>query len=445
MSVKAIINRIITKRGLRRVTRVWAYPLLTRRVKKGISRIGESTYAVGKRSFKSVTYIRSDFWLKECTPNGAVAHTEGVVDAMEELGLQVSVVSTYPMPFLKSIKDKRVCSPVGWYTGISELEEVEYNGQLYEYLNHAFPNPDFVYQRYGRNNYAGLKYARNCSVPFILEYNGSEVWMSRNWGRPLRYERLSEIIESFVLRNADLVVGNADAFRKELVGRGVNPNRILIIPNGVDPDRFSPHIAGTQVRDRLFVKNTDVLVSFVGSFGPWHGAEVLAQSIKQTVSNNQSIKFMFVGTGERLSRVKEIVADDGVEDYALFTGFVSRDDIASYLAASDILVSPQVPNPDGTPFFGSPTKLFEYMAMGKAIVASRLDQMKRILVDGEDAVLFHPGDPHCLSEAILLLACNKELRDMLGWNAREKVVNQFSWNRHVQLILDKMNSVCGDE
>ena len=441
MSVKAIINRIITKRGLRKITRLWAYPLLVRRVKLDFSRIAKTTFAKRRDSFHAVTYIRSDFWLKECTPNGAVAHTEGVVNALVKSGKQVDVVSTYPMPFLESVKDKKVCYPDGWFTGISELEEVEYNGPLYAYLNQAFPNPDLVYQRYGRNNYAGLQYARSRSVPFILEYNGSEVWMSRNWGHPLRYERLSEMIESFVLRNADLVVGNAEAFRQELEGRGVDPKRIIIIPNGVDSERFSPSIDGTRVRDRLLVKDTDVLVSFVGSFGPWHGAEVLAQSIKETVSHNKNLKFMFVGTGERLSRVKEVVTDDGVNDYALFTGFVSRGDIASYLAASDILVSPQVPNPDGTPFFGSPTKLFEYMAMGKAIVASRLDQLGKILKDGEDALLFEPGDPHELAETVLTLAENSDLRNRLGRNAREKVIKEFSWDSHVGKIIEKISEL----
>lgn len=442
MSLKSIINGIITKRGIRRITRIWAYPLLVRKVKKDFSKIAKTAFAKGERSFRSVTYIRSDFWLKDYTPNGAVAHTEGVVNAMVASGFHVSVISTHPMPFIKSTKEKIVCSPAGLFTGMSELEEVEYNGPLFSFLNQTFPNPDFVYQRYGRNNYAGLKYARSCGVPFVLEYNGSEVWMSRNWGHPLRYERLSEMIESFVLRNADLVVGNAEAFKKELEERGVNSNRILIIPNGVDPDRFSPTIIdGTPVRDQLHVKDSEVLVSFVGTFGPWHGAEVLAKSIKETISQNRNIKYMFVGTGERMSCVKGIVSDDDVVDNTIFTGFVSRDMVGSYMAASDILVSPQVPNPDGTPFFGSPTKLFEYMAMGKAIVASRLDQMGRILKDGEDAVLFHPGDPHSLSMAIISLASNKGLRDMLGQNARVKVINQFSWDRHIQLIMEKVYSV----
>ena len=441
MNIKAIVNRIITGRGIRKITRLWAYPLISRKIQKQLAAIEKYECEHYGRRFQRVSYLRSDFWLKECTPNGAVAHTEGIVDALSMLGYQVDVVSPYPMPFLKTYNTKQICIPDGWLTGISELEEMEYNDQFLSFLKRTLPNPDLVYQRYGRNIYAGLAYARSCGVPFILEYNGSEVWMSRNWGHPLRYERLSGDIESFVLRNADLVVGNAEAFRQELEGKGVRAERILILPNGVNPDRFSPTIDGSLVRERYEVKESDVLVSFVGSFGPWHGAEVLAHSIKKVVSRNTNVKFMFVGEGERLTKVKEIISSNEVEEYSIFTGFVGRDQVSSFLAASDILVSPQVPNPDGTPFFGSPTKLFEYMAMGKTVIASRLDQLAVILEDSKDAVLFDPGNADSLADAILSLVDNKELRMSLGRTAREKVLNEFSWNSHVQSIMTSMTQL----
>jgi glycosyltransferase involved in cell wall biosynthesis len=114
--------------------------------------------------------------------------------------------------------------------------------------------------------------------------------------------------------------------------------------------------------------------------------------------------------------------------------------VSEYLGASDILVSPQVPNPDGTPFFGSPTKLFEYMAMGKAIIASDLEQIGKILSSGEDAFLFRAGDFRELSDMVLILASNPLLRSKLGASARKKVVDRYTWDRHVQLILDKLDS-----
>lgn len=438
-SFKSIVQPVIVAKGIRKITRQLATSIVFRRVRSDLSFIQAKPFSSeGAPTVKRVTYIRSDFWLKESSPNGAVAHTEGVVNSLVKQGYDVDVISTYPMSFIKQCHSFQTCTPNGWTTGISELEEMEYNRQLFGFLKRTDEKPDIVYQRYGRNNYAGLMYARYLGVPFVLEYNGSEIWMSKNWMRPLRYEPMTEEIESCVLTHADLVVGNAEAFRKELLSRGVEMDRILIIPNGVDPDRFTPSISGMEIRKRFGIKDQEIIVSFVGSFGPWHGAEILAKTISIVESQNPNVKYLFVGDGGRLDAVKEIVSDCGVSDKALFVGFVDRNLVSEYLAASDILVSPQVPNPDGTPFFGSPTKLFEYMSMGKAIIASDLDQIGSILTSQENAILISPGNISQLADAILVLANDPVLRARLGNNARNAVVGKYSWDRHVQSILERI-------
>lgn len=439
LSFKAIFRPVIIARGIRKITRQIAAPIAFKRVRSDLSYIKEKPFSSdGAKAVKRVAYIRSDFWLKQSSPNGSVAHTEGVVNSLVKQGYDVDVISTYPMNFIRQCHSFQTCTPDGWTTGISELEEMEYNRQLFGFLKRTDEKPDIVYQRCGRNNYAGLMYARYLGVPFVLEYNGSEIWMSKNWMRPLRYESMTEGIESCVLTHADLVVGNAEAFRKELLSRGVEKNRILIIPNGVDPDRFIPSISGTEIRKKLGIKNQEIVVSFVGSFGPWHGAEILAKTIPVVTSRNPNVKYLFVGDGGRLDAVKDIVSDCRVSDKVLFVGFVDRNNVSEYLGASDILVSPQVPNPDGTPFFGSPTKLFEYMSMGKAIIASDLDQIGSLLTSQENAVLISPGNVSQLADAILALANDPVLRARLGSSARDAVVGNYSWDRHVQCIMEKI-------
>lgn len=441
-SFKSIVQPVIVAKGIKKITRQLATSIVFRRVRSDLSFIQAKPFSSeGAPTVKRVTYIRSDFWLKESSPNGAVAHTEGVVNSLVKQGYDVDVISTYPMSFIKQCHSFQTCTPDGWTTGISELEEMEYNQQLFDFLKRMEEKPDVVYQRYGRNNYAGLMYARYVGVPFVLEYNGSEIWMSKNWMRPLRYEPMTEEIESCVLTHADLVVGNADAFRKELLSRGVEGDRVLIVPNGVDPDRFTPSVSGREIREKLGIKDQEIVVSFVGSFGPWHGAEILARTIPAVTSQNPNVKYLFVGDGGRLNAVKDIVSDCGVSDKVLFVGFIDRNIVPEYLGASDILVSPQVPNPDGTPFFGSPTKLFEYMSMGKAIIASDLDQIGSILTSQENAILTSSGDVSQLADAILILANNPVLRARLGNNARNTVVGKYSWDRHVQCILEKIMSL----
>jgi len=139
-----------------------------------------------------------------------------------------------------------------------------------------------------------------------------------------------------------------------------------------------------------------------------------------------------------ISEVKKIIEEDKVNKYVSFTGIVPQKESPKYLAACDILASPHIPNSDGTPFFGSPTKLFEYMAMGKGIVASNLDQIGEVLKDGETAILVKPGDVEDLAKGIQNLIDNPKLRKSVGESARKEVVKYYTWDKHVERILEKL-------
>src|SRR5205814_9111632 len=140
--------------------------------------------------------------------------------------------------------------------------------------------------------------------------------------------------------------------------------------------------------------------------------------------------------------VRRIVEDGAVAHAVVFTGLVQQDEGPAHLAACDVLASPHVPNPDGTPFFGSPTKLFEYMAMGKAIVASELDQIGEVLDHEHDAWLVPPNDPAALAEGIRTLAADAGLRRRLGAAARERVLERHTWRQHTRRTLDRLQEVC---
>jgi glycosyltransferase involved in cell wall biosynthesis len=125
----------------------------------------------------------------------------------------------------------------------------------------------------------------------------------------------------------------------------------------------------------------------------------------------------------------------------IFTGAVAHERVAKLLDACDILVAPHVPLADGSEFFGSPTKIFEYMAMGKGIVASRLGQIGEVLVDGETALLVEPGDVGELAGAILKLVQSEDLRNRLGARAREVAEKEHTWTRNAQRVLDAYRSL----
>jgi glycosyltransferase involved in cell wall biosynthesis len=134
--------------------------------------------------------------------------------------------------------------------------------------------------------------------------------------------------------------------------------------------------------------------------------------------------------------MKNLLKAEEDEGRVIFTGAVGHEQVPALLDACDVLVSPHVPMVDGSEFFGSPTKIFEYMAMGKSIVASNLGQIGEVLTDGETALLVEPGDAKQMSASIMRLAKSPELRERLGETARRMAVERHTWTRNAQTVLE---------
>jgi len=295
-----------------------------------------------------------------------------------------------------------------------------------------------IYQRYARFSWAGVAASLRTKRPLFLEYNGSEVWVGRHWDRVdkldllARYERLN-------LKAAARIFVVSEVERRNLLDAGVDAAKIVVNPNGVDAEVFKPQIGGGTARHEIGVSPDEVLVGFVGTFGPWHGVEVLAKAITQMPRN--AIRFLLIGSGALRGRVEEILREGGSLERVIMKGAVAHDEVPRLLDACDVLVSPHVPLDAGAEFFGSPTKLFEYMAMGKAIVASRLGQIGEVLDHEQTALLVEPGSVEELKDAIARLSSSKELRESLGDGARRAAVERHTWKHNAQRVVDAYYSL----
>lgn len=208
----------------------------------------------------------------------------------------------------------------------------------------------------------------------------------------------------------------------------------------MDVDTFRPGVGGENVRREFGVPPDVPLVGFVGTFGPWHGVEVLAQAIAR-IPAEILIRFLLVGNGALRGRFESMLREAGATDRVLLLGAVDHQRVPSLLDACDLFVSPHVPLDAGAEFFGSPTKLFEYMAMGKGIVASRLGQIGDVLEDEKTALLVEPGSVEQLTQSIIRLTADKELRQRLGNAARDVAVSRYTWKHNVRRVLDEYASL----
>jgi glycosyltransferase involved in cell wall biosynthesis len=157
--------------------------------------------------------------------------------------------------------------------------------------------------------------------------------------------------------------------------------------------------------------------------------------------DDRKVRFLLVGAGRFRDEVERLVRAAGREDRVIFTGHLAHERVPPLLDACDILLSPHVPLEDGSEFFGSPTKLFEYMAMGKGIVASRLGQIGDVLTDEENGLVIEPGNARQLAEAILRLSESRELRERLGSAARKAAVERHTWEQNAQRVIDQYRAL----
>ncbi|MCL5020431.1 MAG: glycosyltransferase family 4 protein, partial [Bacteroidetes bacterium] len=247
--------------------------------------------------------------------------------------------------------------------------------------------PDIIYHRHSVFNFSSIVLARRFNIPVILEVNYSEVWAKKNWSR-LIFERLAVAFEKIAFKNADLIVVVSEIVKDEIMALGANEKKIVVNPNAADPEAFSPNVDGTATRESLGLNKPDkIVVGFIGTFTKWHGVEILMDAIKAICGLRKDIHFLLIGDGNLKSQLEMDVATSHLESNVLFTGLIPHSEAPKYLAACDILVSPHLGFEDGTRFFGSPTKLFEYMAMGKPIIASDLEQIGTIIEDGINGIL----------------------------------------------------------
>jgi glycosyltransferase involved in cell wall biosynthesis len=388
---------------------------------------------------RSVLYLRTEPTLRwEGTyVGGSATHTTGVITGFMANGLDVRVLAAERPAGIDgaAFSEVSVGRPYQLVRGLSYTaygERVVHAGRGLQ--------ADFVYQRYTLGSSAGLELAERAGVPLVLEFNGSDVWVEEQWnsGR-LRLARTLSALERRNLMDASLVVVVSDVLREAVVEHGVPDERLLVNPNGVDVDRLAPLRERSASEWRSAGGRPEApTVGFIGTFGPWHGVRLLPDLVEAVAAVRPDARWIVIGGGWLHEEVSEEIERRGLADRVLLTGLIDHDEALRLLAASDVCVSPHVPNPDGSRFFGSPTKLFEYMGLGKAIVASDLEQIGEVIEDERTGLLSPPGDVDAAAAAILRLLDDPELRVRLGDAALAEARERYSWKAHTRRILDAL-------
>lgn len=296
---------------------------------------------------------------------------------------------------------------------------------------------DFVYERYSLWSYLGMSYAAACGIPGLLEVNAPLI-EEQSAHRGLANLATAERIAQRVFKEAAALIAVSDSVADWLRAKGAASRAIHVIPNGVDPLRFP---AGLRPSLHLGGKGRTFTIGFVGTLKPWHGMPVLIKAFARLHQQAPDARLLIVGDGPERAALEERVRSLYLESFVHFAGAVAAEKIPGLLAAMDVAVAPYPPLDN---FYFSPLKVYEYMAAGRAVVASRIGQLTQLIRHGENGFFCEPGDAKDLAAQLGRLRGDGALRAHLGAAARRTILDGHTWDHVVGRILTLAESCRGD-
>jgi glycosyltransferase involved in cell wall biosynthesis len=348
--------------------------------------------------------------------DGQYVHIEEIVEALKGLGHEIIIVapnSITQKQFGKSsdtVKNIRKFLP----GAIHEIIEFCYSiVDLIKLIKAIIKyKPDCIYERYNLFFPSGVWAKKIFGLPFILEVN-APLFEERKKNNGISAEKLAIWSEAFVWCNADYVLPVTNVLATYVKNTGVAENKIKVIPNGINKKHFARELTQTKGIEQKYNLHNRLILGFVGFVREWHRLDKVIEAIAQNKTENWHL--FLVGDGPARQSLESQAEKLGVQDRVTITGIVSRQEMPKYISAFDIALQPDV-----VPY-ASPLKIFEYMFLGKAILAPDRNNIKEILTDHQDSILFSPEQEGDFIKRLCQICESKELREKIANGARQTV------------------------
>ncbi|MBV5311029.1 glycosyltransferase family 4 protein [Chromatium okenii] len=363
--------------------------------------------------------------------DGQAVHIDEMIDALRHLGHEVVVVAP------NSTAAPSFGDSIGWVDWIRtrlpktlyELLELGYSLLAYRQLAQAIraSKPDVIYERYNLFLLAGIWAQRRFHVPLLLEVNAPLAEERMNHGG-LAQPALAQWAQRWVWRNADGVLPVTRVLAGYVERAGVVPERITVIHNGINLAQFADTPNPATIKATLQLDDRFIL-GFTGFIRDWHGLDRVVTWIAANHQTHPTLHLLIVGDGPARPALERQAQALGISDRVSFTGVVARTEIPALVNAFDIALQPAVVD------YASPLKLFEYLALGCAIVAPRQPNLEEILRDGENALLFDAAQPAALEIALDRLITDAALRTRLAQGAQQTIsAGGFTWLENARRV-----------
>ena len=376
--------------------------------------------------------VRILYHHRTASKDGQAVHIDEMIGALRELGHEVRVVAP------ESAEGAGMGAKVGWVhrlrdrlpKAVYELLELGYSWVAYRQLMAAAREfkPDVLYERCNLFLIAGVLLKRRLKLPLLLEVNSPLTDERQRFGG-LGLPRLARWSENLAWRHADVVLPVTHVLADAVRAQGVPSERIVVVPNGINEHHFAGAPTPAEAKARLGWQSALVL-GFTGFVRDWHGVDRVLRWMASPQAPAHA-RLLVVGDGPARQALEQQAAELGLADRVRFTGVVPREDVPAHVAAFDIALQPAV-----TPY-ASPLKLFEYLALGKAIVAPGMPNIREVLTDGDNALLFDAEDEASFASALSRLSADPSLRAHLATHAKATIGKLgLTWRSNAQRVAE---------
>ncbi|MDO8717183.1 MAG: glycosyltransferase family 4 protein [Dehalococcoidales bacterium] len=291
-----------------------------------------------------------------------------------------------------------------------------HHGEIARQINEF--KPDVIIGFGILNAWLSVKAAKKHSIPFVYH------WLDvLHWLIPFKpFQPLGKFIEGRTLRQSDKVIAVSDKMKEFVTALGAKPERIEVVKPGISLKTFNPAISGEPVRKQYGINKDDTVLFFMGWLYNFSGLKEVALELARTKREN--IKFLIVGEGDALADLQRIQKEHHLQNIVILTGRRPYEEIPGFIAAADISVLPANPA-EKVMHDGLPAKIYEYMAMGKPMISTKLLGVMREFGEGNGVVYINrPED--MVSKAMELMSTGQVQK--LGIKARQ-FVESYSWDR----------------
>ena len=405
----------------------------------------------------NVLYICQDYGIPVLGSKGSAVHVREMIAALHRAGHAVALIApattkgvwaepaSLDAQFLhipagdEALASVQAVEAYSAELGIDcdlakDVRRILYDRYLQAKLLRKFSKspPDFIYARAALHSVAPVTLAQETGRPLLVELNAPLVAENVAYRAGGNVE-LATAAERKLLCAAAAVLAVSKPLAEHAIACGVDPERVHVVANAVDPLVFCPGASNPDYRSNLGLSDGPVL-GFVGGLRQWHGVEILPALLRRLVSRFPTAQLVIVGSGPLETSLKQSLAELGLGNHVLFMGALEHASVARVIREFDIALAPY-PQLDHS-FYFSPLKLFEYMACGTAVVAADVGQISEVVDHGATGLLYPAGDLDELVARCETILLDPSLQQALGTKAANEILANFTWDQNAARVVE---------